>query len=234
MRVLHQFASDPHSCHYLPHQTATLHYSLAPNMSASEYEELMNRGYRKFGAIFFRPICGACSACRPIRVPIATFQPNRSQRRAWKRNQDLEIRYAPASVDDARMELYQRYHQAQADRKGWPDHAGDAEEYSFSYVNNPVPNIEISIWEKDKLRGVILNDVTPRTVSAIYHYHDPDCLDRSLGTFAVLQAIELARQKKKTWLYLGYYVAGCGSLSYKSNYEPCELMDETGVWRAME
>jgi len=193
----------------------------------------MNRGYRKFGAIFFRPICGACKACRPIRVPIATFHANRSQRRCWKLNQNLEIRCAPASVDDTRLELYKRYHHAQSDRKGWPDHAGDADEYAFSYVSNPVPNVEITIWERDKLRAVILNDITPHTVSAIYHYHDPECLERSLGTFCVLQAIELARRLKKTWLYLGYYVAGCGSLSYKANYEPCELMDEHGVWTGL-
>jgi arginine-tRNA-protein transferase len=233
MRVLHQFASDPHTCHYLCDRQATLHYSLAPNMTANEYEDLMNKGYRKFGAIFFRPICGACTACRPIRVPIATFHPNRSQRRAMKCNEDLEIRCAPASVDEARIDLYRRYHDSQSDRKGWPDHPGDADEYTFSYVKNPVPNMEISVWERDKLRAVILNDITPRTVSAIYHYHDPECLDRSLGTFSVLQSLELARRLKKTWLYLGYYVSGCGSLSYKSNFRPCELMDEQGHWSLM-
>ena len=75
------------------------------------------------------------------------------------------------------------------------------------------------------------NDITPNTVSSVYHFHDPDCRDRSLGTFAIMQAIDLARRLEKRWVYLGYYVAGCASLSYKSHYRPCEILDSDGNWR---
>jgi arginyl-tRNA--protein-N-Asp/Glu arginylyltransferase len=235
MRIMQEFTSEPHTCHYLPDQTAKLHYSFAPELSAEEYEHLMNTGHRKFGPIFFKPVCQACTQCRPMRVPIEEFTPSRSQRRAWKRNQDLEVRYAPASVDVKRLELYTRYHQAQNARKGWEAGDGDPDEYALSYVKNPVPNIEISLWEKGTiLRGIIHNDVTPSTVSAIYHFHDPDCDERSLGTCLILHSFELGRMLKKKWLYLGYYVGQCGSLSYKANYRPCEIMDTSGVWRQFD
>ena len=233
MEVLQQFVTDPHRCHYLPVQVALIHYSVAPTMTAAEYEELMNRGHRKFGPVFFRPVCESCFECRPLRVLTFEFKPSRSQRRAWKRNQDLRVYLAPASVDATRLELYGRYHQAQNLRKGWESAPGSANEYALSYVHNPLSNVEISLWEGAALRAIIHNDITPNTVSAIYHFHDPDCLERSLGTYCVLQSIELARRLKKRWVYLGYHVAGCGSLSYKATYRPCEIMDKEGRWRAL-
>jgi len=238
MQILQEFVTDPHRCHYLARETATLHYFLAPRMTAEEYEALMNSGHRKFGPVYFRPECANCVECRPIRIATADFKPNRSQRRAWKRNQDLQVRFAPATVDTQRLELYRRYHVAQNTRKGWEPYDGNAEEYAFSYVNNPVPNVEISLWEVNSkgetLRAVIHNDITPNTVSSIYHFYDPECRDRGLGTACILHSIELAHNLNKRWVYLGYYVTGCGSLAYKANFHPCEIMDASGRWTPFE
>ncbi|MGV3720438.1 MAG: arginyltransferase, partial [Actinomycetota bacterium] len=54
MRVLQKFVTDPHTCPYLPAQRATMEYNYAPVLAPQEYEDLMNRGYRKFGPLFFR------------------------------------------------------------------------------------------------------------------------------------------------------------------------------------
>ena len=168
MLVLRQFLAEPHPCAYLPHQTATLEYSYTPVITPAEYEARMNRGYRKFGTMLFRPLCAACQACRPIRIPVNRFQPDRSQRRAWKRNLDLEVRRGRPVVDPARLALYARYHAAQTARKGWPEQEKDPEEYAFSFVANPVPSVEVSLWEGEALRAVLLTEVTPNVVSGIY------------------------------------------------------------------
>jgi leucyl-tRNA---protein transferase len=234
MRVLHRFVTEPHPCAYLSERTAKLEYSFADSMSAQEYEDLMNRGYRKFGAAFFRPVCDGCQACRPMRVAIADFRPDRSQRRAWKRNQDLEVRLATPGVDEQRLELYQRYHEGQQQRKGWPVHQMSAEEYFISFVHNPVPSIELSLWEGKILRAVMITDVTTNVVSGIYHYHDLTQAHRGIGIYCMLQTISLAERLKKRWLYFGYYVAGCGSMDYKAAFRPCETLDIDGVWKPFE
>lgn len=231
MLVVQQFLSEPHTCLYLPDRQAQLEYSYAVRLAPAEYEALMDSGSRKFGALVFRPICAACDACRPIRVPVARFKPDQSQRRALKRNRDLTVRVGPPRVDSARLELYSRYHLAQAARKGWPEADKDAEDYEFSFVRNPLPAVELSVWEGAALRAVVIADVTPHVVSDVYHYHDPDHAARSLGTFALLQTIELARQLGRAYVYLGYYVAGCGSMVYKSRFRPCEVLGTDGVWR---
>lgn len=234
MLVLQKFTSDDHECAYLPDRVSRLEYSYAPVLKAQEYEDLMNRGYRKFGALFFRPVCLGCRECRPLRVAVERFQPDRSQRRAGKKNERLEVRLAEPSVDEARLELYHRYHDAQAARKGWPEKDRDAEDYAFSFVQNPVPAIEISLWEAGRLVGIVLTDITPNVVSGVYHYYDPDLTARGVGTFCMLQTLELAKQLRKPWAYFGFYVAGCGSLEYKARFRPCEVMGPDGVWREFD
>ena len=231
MRIVHQFVTEPHACAYLPDRTAALEYSFARRLEPAEYEELMNRGYRKFGALFYRPLCEGCRECRPLRIPVERFQPDRSQRRAWKRNQDRSIRLAAPSVDAQRLDLYHRYHAAQAERKGWPEKEKDPDEYAFSFVRNPVPAVEISMWDGETLRAVVLTDVTPNVVSGVYHYYDPALAERGVGTYCMLHTIELARELGKPYAYFGFYVEGCGSLAYKARFRPCEIMDVDGVWR---
>ncbi len=230
MRAAYKFRGETHACAYLPDQLCTLEYTVPYEISGQEYEDLMNRGYRKFGRFLFRPVCAACSACRPIRIPVAEFRPDRSQRRAWKRNEHLEVRYARPGLDDQRLDLYRRYHAAQANRKGWPETEKEAEDYATSFVDSPIPSVEISLWEEDRLRAVVLTDVTPNVVSGVYHFYDPELYPQSVGTYCMLQTLELARRLNRKWAYFGFYVAGCGSLEYKARFHPCEVMDERGHW----
>lgn len=109
-----------------------------------------------------------------------------------------------------------------------------AAEYAVRFLDNELESVEISIWQDDALYAVGLTEITPDAVSAIYHYHDPNRAERSLGTFAILQILDLARRLGKRHVYLGYYVAGCGSLSYKARYRPCEIGTPGGGWERVE
>jgi len=48
----------------------------------------------------------------------------------------------------------------------------------------------------------------------------------------VMQAIEVARERKLPHLYLGYYVEGCRSLEYKERFRTNERLGPTGEWTA--
>jgi arginine-tRNA-protein transferase len=231
MIVLHRFMAEDRHCFYLPDRPSRLAYELVAALSPEEYEERMNQGYRKFGPMIFRPACESCRECRPIRILASDFHPDRSQRRALKRNTDLTVRFEPPTVDDARLDLYNRYHAAQTARKGWPETEKEPDDYALSFVHTPIPAVEISAWEGETLRAVAITEVTPNVVSGVYHYHDPDLSDRSLGVFVMLQTIELARRLGKSYAYFGYYVAGCPSMSYKARFRPCEILGTDGAWR---
>lgn len=231
MLILDQFPSCPDTCHYLPDRQATQEYVYVRHLSPLEYEDLMNLGWRKFGPLLFHPVCTTCSECRPLRIPTEIFSPDRSQRRAWQRNSDLRVEYARPSVDDARLGLYRRYHAAQAVSKDWPDPERTEKDYAFQFVHNPITAIEISVWEGAILRAITLADITPNSVSGIYHFHDPDCRARSLGTFVMLHMLDLARRLGKRWAYFGYYVAGCSSMNYKTKFRPNEILGVDGIWQ---
>lgn len=232
MRILEQFVSGPDTCHYLPDRLATQQYASVNQLSPDEYEALMEWGWRKFGRTLFRPICQSCAECRPLRIPAAAFTPDRSQQRCRRRNADLEVRYAAPSADATRLDLYRRYQATQTELKGWPDTEQTLQSYRRQFVQNPMPGVEISIWEADVLRAVAITDITPNTVSGVYHFHDPDCRSRSLGTFALLETIALAQKLEKQWAYFGYYVAGCPSMEYKTRFKPHEILSPQGVWEA--
>ena len=234
MQVLQQFISGPDTCHYLPDRDAAQQYAEMAQLSPEEYESLMNQGWRKFGATLFRPVCAHCSECRPLRIPTAKFIPDRSQQRCWRKNADLEVRYALPTVDATRLDLYRRYQAEQSATKGWPDAERTVRSYSRQFVHNPVPSVEISLWERDTLRAIVITDITPQCVSGVYHFHDPDCRSRGLGTYALLHTIELARRLEKPWVYFGYYVAGCASMAYKTRFRPHEILQPNGVWEQMQ
>lgn len=231
MLVLKTVVTGPEPCVYLPEQQMTLENVVVSQLSPEEYEGLMNAGWRKFGTVLFRPICDHCQACRSLRIPVAAFTPNRSQRRAQAGNSDLTVVFDRPCVDEQRLALYRRYHHTKELRQGWPEVEKTADDYIDSFLRSPVPVVEITVWEGAALLAVVLTEVTANIVSGIYHFWEPEAQGRSIGTFAMLQTIELAQLLKRPWAYFGYYVEGCPSLSYKANFRPHELLDAAeGVW----
>ena len=86
MRISPPILDAPSRCGYLPDRPWRLEYRIAAELAAAEYAELLLLGWRHFGRALFRPRCPGCSACTPIRVDVARFRPDRSQRRAGARN----------------------------------------------------------------------------------------------------------------------------------------------------
>ena len=232
MESLFRFVVPPHSCSYLPSQTSQLEYEIVREMSAAEYLDRMKQGWRRFGFSLFHPQCPNCKACQSIRVPLETFRANRSQKRAWKANQDLVLRIGTPKVTSEKLDLYDRFHDFQSETKGWADHGPkDRLSYIESFVEHPFPTEEWCYFLEDSLIGCGYVDALPGGLSAIYFFYEPELRNRSLGTFNVLKILESARERELPHVYLGYYVEGCRSLEYKANFEPNEVLS-VGQWIA--
>jgi arginine-tRNA-protein transferase len=98
-------------------------------------------------------------------------------------------------------------------------------------VDNPFPTEEWCYYLRRQLVGVGYVDALPGGLSAIYFYYDPDHRNRSLGTWNVLCLVRECLVRKMPHLYLGYYVAGCPSLSYKASFLPNQLLTPDGRWQ---
>ncbi|MFO0824129.1 MAG: arginyltransferase [Gemmataceae bacterium] len=227
------YTPPPHPCAYLPHEQSQLTYEVVAEITPEEYLERLQSGWRRFGHSLFRPECETCRACQSLRVPIATFTPNRSQRRALAANDgEVTLRIDTPSVSTTKLDLYDKFHAAQHKDKGWPQHDPETRAaYSESFVENPIPTEEWCYWLDSRLIGVGYVDVIPDGLSAIYFYHDPEERDRSLGTYNVLCILREAARRKLSHVYLGYYVEGCRSLEYKGRFRPNEVLHPSGHWQ---
>jgi leucyl-tRNA---protein transferase len=233
MESLFRYVAPPSTCGYLPDRRWSLEYEMVTSISAQEYQQRMIQGWRRFGGMMFRPQCPACQACQSLRVDVARFHPSRSQRRARKANEEqVEIRVGAPTVSRAKLHLYDRFHAFQSDSKSWPLHpAKDAASYRESFVHNPAFTEEWCYFAGDRLIGVGYVDRLPEGLSAIYFFYEPDERGRSLGTWNVLGVIDEAARCGLPHVYLGYFVAGCASLSYKANFRPNQILQPDGSWR---
>lgn len=236
-----QVDGDEERCGYLPNERARTRYRLIDGCSAATYQMLLERGWRRFGTVFFRPVCRTCTACTSLRVDVGRFRPNRSMRRTWRRNTDLDVHVGRPGVDDERLALYTRYHRARAHDRGWPEPRVTAAEYQQTLVDGyGTFGHELQVRAGKRLVAVALFDVLPSALSAVYCYYEPEESRRALGVFAILQQQAIAAERRLPWLYLGYRVHDNPSLAYKANYRPHRLLrdrpedDEPPLWAPMD
>lgn len=229
-RLLKHFIEPPRPCVYLPEETASLENRVMLDVSSSEFEAMLVRGWRRFGPFYFRPACASCQACVSIRIPVATFEPSQSQRRAWKKGSArLRVELARPSVDAQRLALYAKWHAMREDLRGWAPSVQDEESYSIEFAFSHPSARELTYWddaapEGPRLVGVSLCDMTPQAISAIYFYYDPDYMKMSPGVFNIIYQINLAQRLDLPYVYLGYFVEGCDSMKYKATFRPHETL----------
>jgi arginyl-tRNA--protein-N-Asp/Glu arginylyltransferase len=225
---VHLVLSADHTCSYFPDRISTTRAFWAPSIPGPLYHQFMDAGFRRSGRIVYQPICAACRACVPIRVPVASFVPDKSQRRSWRKNQDLLVTVGPTEPTDEKYGLYERY------RRHWHRAADETSKENFVQFlyDSPVQTIEISYRDASaRLLGVGICDVSPQSLSSVYFYFEPDQARRSLGTFSALWEIEWARRNNIPYYYLGFWVGKCGAMEYKANFRPNELLGSDGIWR---
>lgn len=226
-RALHSlrfYSSLPHPCSYLPDREAvTLFVDPEARMTMATYQILSQVGFRRSGEHVYRPHCGSCHACVPVRVPVAKFIPNRSQRRCQLRNEDLELVIRPAEFDESHFRLYRDYMQAR--HPGGSMDKNDPEAYCRVMRANWSDTILFEYRKGKEILAVAVVDQCFDSLSAVYTFYDTRESRRSLGVYAILSQIQLARDSNRDWVYLGYWNPEAPKMAYKTQYQPLEYFD---------
>jgi len=227
------YLSLPHPCAYLAGRESTA-ILVDPDhrVTTEEYGHLLAHGFRRSGALVYRPRCTGCAACVPVRVVVDRFIPSRSQRRVWRRNRDLTVVEGAPRFDEERYRLYRRYQHEQHDdsmeEPGPPMEARAS--FSRFLVDSPVVTRHHDYRDGDLLVGVGVVDRLSDALSSVYYYFDPEAGGRSLGTYSVLWEIELCRSLGLPYHYLGYWVRDCPKMAYKGRFQPLEYL-VGGTWQ---
>lgn len=224
MRVLQHRITGPETCPYLSGPASTTESLVMTGIEPAQLERLLELGWRRFGPLYFRPVCKGCAQCISVRVPIATFAPSVNLRRVEKRGRELRVEVGQPVVDEERLALYRRWHATREKERGWRPDLLDKEGYAMQFCFPHPSAREFTYREGDRLVGVGIMDETPRALSAVYFYFDPERAGLSPGTLNVLTAISQARALGKQHVYLGYRVEECPSLRYKGRFRPQEAL----------
>jgi arginine-tRNA-protein transferase len=214
------YLTAPYQCSYLAEQEARSQVATPGFLiSAPVYSELIRQGFRRSGTFTYRPHCDTCIACVPVRVDVEAFTPNRSQRRVWKKSY-LDISLHPLEDKTEYFELYQRYQNARHRDGSMSNDSHD--QYQKFLLQSHVDSMLVEFRENGLLRMVSIIDALDDGLSSVYTFYDPDLPQASLGTYNVLWQIELCRQLKLPYLYLGYWIKESKKMAYKANFQPLE------------
>lgn len=217
------FRTSPHPCSYKEsEQAATVFVDPDLVIDKAINSKLSDLGYRRSGAHLYRPDCDFCQACISCRVPVAEFQFNRSQRRILRRNESLRVVEKSDLTDYIAYDLYQRYiNQRHLDGDMFP---ASLEQYEAFIKTKMFDTRFFLFYEQEELLAVSVVDFLEQGLSAVYTFFDPDQGQRSLGNFAILWQIKTCQKLGLPYVFLGYWIKGCGKMEYKSKFRPLEML----------
>jgi len=232
------YVTAPQPCPYLEgRMERKLFTSLQGEHAQKLNDALSKQGFRRSQNVLYRPSCAECSACLSARIRVADFVPNRTQRRILKVTTHLTRNPTSPWATEDQFSLFRRYLDARHANGGMADM--DVFEFAAMIEETPIKSRVIEYTRplspdgrQQALTVVSLTDVFDDGLSMVYSFYDPDLAELSLGTFAILDHIQIAQEAGLPFVYLGYWVPGSRKMGYKANFAALEIY-KGGQWQAI-
>lgn len=200
-------------------------------------DTLSKQGFRRSQNVLYRPSCAECSACISARIRVADFVLSRTQKRIMKAASHLRRNATSPWATEDQFTLFRRYLDARHADGGMADM--DVFEFAAMIEETPIKSRVIEYTRpagpddtSRPLAVVSLTDVFDDGLSMVYSFYDPDLAHLSLGTFAILDHIEIAREAGLPYVYLGYWVPGSRKMGYKAGFSAVEIY-KGGEWQPL-
>ena len=232
------YVTAPQPCPYLDgRMERKLFTALQGDQAQRLNDGLSKQGFRRSQNVMYRPSCAECSACLSARIRVADFKPSRTQRRVMKAAAHLRRNATSPWATEDQYALFRRYLDARHADGGMADM--DVFEFAAMIEETPIKSRGVEYTRAGlpgetsrPLAAVSLTDVFDDGLSMVYSFYDPDLADLSLGTFAILDHIEIARDAGLPFVYLGYWVPGSRKMGYKAGFSAVEIY-KGGQWQPL-
>ncbi|MEM6578062.1 MAG: arginyltransferase [Pseudomonadota bacterium] len=227
------YVTAPQPCPYLEGRLERkLFTALQGDGSQRLNDTLSKQGFRRSQNVLYRPSCADCAACLSARIDVSKFTPSRSQRKTIKRNDGLDRRATSPWATEDQYDLFRSYLEARHATGGMADM--DSFEFAAMIEETPIRTrvVEYVDRESGDLIAVCLTDVFDDGVSMVYSFYEPDRTKSSLGTYIILDHIDIAREAGLPYVYLGYWVPGSTKMGYKAAFTGLEVYTD-GRWQEM-
>ena len=224
------YVTAPQPCPYLADRMERKLFTALQGETADKLNDSLSaQGFRRSQNVLYRPSCTDCSACLSARIGVADFKPNKTQRRTLKRNTNLVRRTTSAWATEEQYDLFRRYLDSRHADGGMADM--DVYEFAAMIEETPIRTrvVEYVDGDSEKLVAVCLTDLLEDGTSMVYSFYDPALRSDSLGTYVILDHIEIAKEAGLPHVYLGYWVLGSSKMGYKSKFAGLQVF-RAGRW----
>ncbi len=211
-------------CPYLAGRRERRIVARLDELAPEAFDLLTWAGFRRAQRYLYKPVCPECRACISVRIPVARFQWSRNWRKVLARNRDLRARELPARAREEHYALFTRYLGIRHPEGGM---TGMSFEEYREMVEEAAPHTCLVEFRdgKGRLWAVSLTDRVESGLSGVYKFYEPEAPRRSLGSLVVLWHVQRAQQLGLPYVYLGYWIADCHKMAYKSRFRPLERLD---------
>lgn len=228
------YVTAPQPCPYLDGRMERKLFTALQGENAEKLNDsLSQQGFRRSQNVLYRPSCAECSACLSARIDVSAFSASRSQKKTIKRNADLARRATSPWASEEQYDLFRRYLDSRHANGGMADM--DVFEFAAMIEETPIRSrvVEYTDRETGALTGVSLTDVLGDGLSMVYSFYAPHMAKRSMGTYMILDHIDIAREAGLPYVYLGYWVPGSQKMGYKAKFSGLEVYF-CGEWQKMK
>ena len=200
-------------------------YLMAYSLRASDYEQMMDLGWRRSGVQVYRPVMEkTCCPAYPIRLQVDRFEFSKSHQKTmvkFARGVGVDLKKSAtsktlanwmeallsvpenrfriettiASFDSEAYSLFVKY---QVAIHGDKRSAVTREQYIEFLVHNPFSEpstLHQKYFFNDTLVAVAVLDILPSSLSSVYLFYDPDYKHLDLGKFSALYEIYQTMQQ---------------------------------------
>lgn len=179
--------------------------------------------------------CPSCTACIPVRVPLAHFSENAEHRRIRRHNQHLDVEFFAGLPDmtdgynDSELaRLYANYRAVRFHKDAFDD-AFSYLQGLYNYTGMDAHSVTARDPHTGELAGCAVFHTAHTAAYGTVHFYRTELRAQGIGHFLMLSGIAAMKDMGIKHLYLGHWTREPSAYSWKAKYAPLEARVK-GQW----